>query len=96
MPVTIHIPSMLRAGCGGRASLEVEAPTIREALLGARDRYPELYRSVCDEAGAIRRHVNVFLNDDNIRDIRGPRGDALDTPLAPGDSITIMPAVSGG
>jgi len=48
-------------------------------------------RSICDETGAVRRHVNLFVNIDNIRD-----GAGLDTALASGDIITIMPAVSGG
>lgn len=96
MPVTIAVGSMLRAECGGRNSVDVEATTVRDAFDRVRERFPALYRSVCDETGALRRHVNVFLNNDNIRDLRGPEGDALDTPLASGDTLTIMPAVSGG
>ena len=52
---------------------------------------PPLYRNVCDETGTVRRHVNVFVNSDNVRD-----RDGLDTALAPGDVVTILPAVSGG
>ena len=54
-------------------------------------RHPSLYRSVCDETGAVRRHVNLFVNADHIRD-----RDGLDTALLPGDVVTILPAVSGG
>ena len=50
-----------------------------------------LYRNVCDETGAVRRHLNVFVNADHMRD-----RDGLDTTLAPGDVVTILPAVSGG
>ena len=53
--------------------------------------YPTLHRSVCDETGTVRRHVNLFVNTDHIRDRNG-----LDTPLAPGDVVIILPAVSGG
>jgi molybdopterin converting factor small subunit len=53
--------------------------------------HPGLYRSVCDETGAVRRHVNLFVNELHMRD-----RDGLDTALAPGDKVTILPAVSGG
>jgi molybdopterin converting factor small subunit len=54
-------------------------------------RHPELYRCICDEAGSVRRHINVFVNQDNIRD-----RDGVDTTLAANDVVTILPAVSGG
>jgi molybdopterin converting factor small subunit len=53
--------------------------------------YPSLHRNICDETGAVRRHVNLFVNTHNMRDCEG-----MDTPLAPGDTVTILPAVSGG
>jgi molybdopterin converting factor small subunit len=52
---------------------------------------PALYRNVCDETGAVRRHLNIFVNADHVRDLAG-----LDTMLRPGDVVTIVPAVSGG
>jgi molybdopterin converting factor small subunit len=50
-----------------------------------------LYRAVCDDTGAVRRHVNLFVNNDHMRD-----RDGLDTALVPGDEIFILPSVSGG
>ena len=50
-----------------------------------------LYRNVCDETGKVRRHLNVFVNSNNVCDL-----DGVDTMLTPGDVITILPAVSGG
>jgi molybdopterin converting factor small subunit len=50
-----------------------------------------LYRGICDDTGAVRRHVNLFVNRDHVRD-----RDGLETALAPGDEIIIIPAVSGG
>ena len=50
-----------------------------------------LHCSVCDETGTVRRHINLFVNTNHMRDRNG-----LDTPLAPGDVVTILPAVSGG
>jgi molybdopterin converting factor small subunit len=54
-------------------------------------RQPDLYRNLCDETGALRRHLNVFVNSDNIRD-----RDGVDTALCSGDVVTFLPAVSGG
>lgn len=91
MPVTVHIPSVLRSYCDGARALSVEAPSVRAALAEIARRHPTLYRSVCDETDSVRRHIGVFVNTTHVRDL-----DGLDTALAPGDTITILPAVSGG
>jgi MoaD family protein len=91
MMITVFIPGVLRACCAGARELTLSAATVRAALEQLERSHPPLYRSVCDETGAVRRHVNLFVNIDNIRD-----GAGLDTALASGDIITIMPAVSGG
>jgi molybdopterin converting factor small subunit len=67
------------------------ALSVRAALEQIERDHPALYRSVCDETGTVRRHVNLFVNNSHMRDREG-----LDTPLVPGDIITILPAVSGG
>jgi molybdopterin synthase sulfur carrier subunit len=90
-PVTIDVPTMLRPRCGGASQLSLSAASVRAALEQIERRQPLLYQSVCDETGAVRPHVNLFVNSDNIRDRAG-----LDTPLDPGDVVTILPAVSGG
>jgi molybdopterin synthase sulfur carrier subunit len=89
--ITIHVPGPLRRYCAGASQLTVAAPTVRAALAHLEQREAALYRNVCDETGAVRRHLNVFVNADHVRDRSG-----LDTPLAPGDVLTILPAVSGG
>ncbi|HEY1378623.1 MAG TPA: MoaD/ThiS family protein [Gemmataceae bacterium] len=91
MTATIHLPSALRTYCGGAAELPVAAPSVRAALEQVERRHPALYRCICDETGAVRRHVNLFVNANHVRD-----RDGLDTPLAAGDVLTVMPAVSGG
>ena len=91
MTITVFIPGVLRSSCAGASELTLTAATVRAALEQLERSHPPLYRSVCDETGAVRRHVNLFVNIDNIRD-----GAGLDTALASGDVITIMPAVSGG
>src|SRR5574342_746728 len=89
--ITIRVPAPLRADCGGASELFLSAPSVRAALEQIERRHPSLYRSICDETGTVRRHVNLFVNTSNVRD-----RDGLDTPLVPGDIITILPAVSGG
>ncbi len=91
MTVTVQVPGMLRVYCNGAAQIPVSAPSVRELLEQLEQRYPELHRSVCDETGAVRRHVNLFVNTSNTRDLEG-----VDTALRPGDVVTILPAVSGG
>jgi MoaD family protein len=89
--VTIHVPWMLRDCCGGVSELTLPAASVRAALEEIERRHPALYRSVCDETGKVRRHVNLFVNKSHVRD-----RDGLDTALQPGDVVTILPAVSGG
>jgi len=90
-PITVHVPGPLRAYCGGASRLSVEAATVRALLVNLEQREPAFCRNVCDETGALRRHLNVFVNSDNIRDLEG-----IDTKLEPGDVVTFLPAVSGG
>lgn len=89
--ITIHVPGPLRAYCAGASSLEASAHTVRAVLADLERREPALYRNVCDETGTLRRHLNVFVNSDNVRDL-----DGVDTTLRPGDVVTFLPAVSGG
>lgn len=89
--ITVFVPGLLRDRCGGAARLALTAPSVRAALEELEALYPALYRSICDETGAVRRHVNLFVNADNIRDL-----DGLETALAGGDELIILPAVSGG
>ena len=63
----------------------------RQALETLERTQPALYRNICDETGAVRRHLNVFVNTENIRDLNG-----IDSVLAAGDVVTMLPAVSGG
>ncbi len=89
--ITIHLPAPLRPYCGGVAQLSLTAHTVRDALDHLEQNELALYRNVCDETGALRRHLNVFVNADNVRDLAG-----IATQLSSGDVLTILPAVSGG
>lgn len=89
--VTIHVPATLRQYCAGAADLPVTASSVRAALEALERHHPAVYHNVCDETGAVRRHLNIFVNTSHIRDCAG-----LDSTLAPGDVVTILAAVSGG
>ena len=89
--VTIHVFGQLREYCAGKSQLSVSAHTVRAALEDLERSQSALYRNLCDETGKVRKHLNVFVNSDNVRDL-----DGIDTALTPGDVVTILPAVSGG
>lgn len=89
--ITIHLPGPLRQYCAGAARFSIAAGTVRAALEHLERDQAALYRNLCDETGALRRHLNVFVNSDNVRDLGG-----LDTTLTAGDVVTFLPAVSGG
>jgi adenylyltransferase/sulfurtransferase len=91
MPITIQVSSLLRDYCGGVGELSLTAANVRGALVEIERQHPALYRSVCNETGAVRPHVNLFVNTHSVRDRQG-----LDTALTAGDVVTILQAVSGG
>ena len=87
----MHVPGPLRVYCDGASEVKLSANNVRAALEDLERRYPTLHRGICDETGAVRRHIGVFVNSSHVRDREG-----LDTPLVPGDVVIILPAVSGG
>jgi molybdopterin synthase sulfur carrier subunit len=91
MSVRVKIPTQLRQLAGGAQELEVEAGTIRELLGKINDGHPELVERVIDEDGEIRRFVNVYVEDEDVRFLEG-----LDTPLQDRQVVSILPAVAGG
>lgn len=89
--IAVSIPTPLRDCCRGAAELSFPATNLHAVLAELERRYPKLHRSICDETGALRRHINLFVNIHHMRD-----RDGLATQLAAGDVVTIMTAVSGG
>jgi molybdopterin synthase sulfur carrier subunit len=89
--ITVSVPGPLRECCAGAAELALQSANLREVLEELERRCPALHRSICDETGALRRHINLFVNIHHMRD-----RDGLETRLAAGDVVTIMTAVSGG
>lgn len=91
MTITIHLPRELRVECGGAKEISLSASSVRTALAELERLHPTLYRNICDETGAVRRHLNLFVNSAHVRERQG-----LKTVLVPGDTLYILPAVSGG
>ena len=89
--ITVRLPTPLRKYCGGASEVPLSALTVRTVLEELARTQPTLYPNICDETGTMRRHLNLFVNDDNSRDLNG-----LDTALKTGDVVTILMAVSGG
>ena len=92
MPVTIKIPAPLRPLTQNQAEVSLEeARTVGEAVEALERRYPGLRARLLDDKGALRRYINIFRNDEDIR-----HGKSLQTSLSEGDKLTIVPAIAGG
>jgi molybdopterin synthase sulfur carrier subunit len=91
MSVSVRIPTPLRSATGGVAEVTVEASTVREMVTDLERQHPGIRERICEESGEIRRFVNVFVGDEDIRFLKG-----LDTQIPPGTQISIIPAVAGG
>jgi molybdopterin synthase sulfur carrier subunit len=91
MAVTVKLPTQLRDAAGGATSAQVDGATVGEALEALYSAHGELRERISDDSGALRRFVNVYLKGEDIRFL-----DGLDTAVADGDEVTILPAVAGG
>jgi sulfur-carrier protein len=89
--VTVRVPAQLRTLTGGAAQVSVEGSTVGEALKGLDAAHPGFGDRLFDEGGALRRFVNVFLADEDVRFL-----DGLDTVVDDGQTLSIVPAVAGG
>jgi molybdopterin converting factor small subunit len=89
--VTIRIPTQLRNLSGGASEVSVEAATVAEALKALDTAHPGFAERLFDESGALRRFVNVFLAEEDIRFL-----DGVSTPVTDGQTLSIVPAVAGG
>lgn len=87
----VRIPPVLRPSAGGHKLLDIPGGTVGEALAALVATYPDLGPRLLDDQGAINRFVNVFVNETDVRHLQ-----ALDTPLAPTDTVLLLPAMAGG
>jgi sulfur-carrier protein len=91
MSVEVKLPTLLRSHAGGAASVEAQGATVGEVFADLTARFPGMADSLVDEQGKLHKFVNVYRNDDDIRYL-----ESLDTKVADGDVISILPAVAGG
>ncbi len=91
MAVTVRIPTILRTYTGGAAEVSAEGSTLEEVIDALEANHPGLKARVLDDSGKLRRFVNVYVNDDDVRFAEG-----LATKTADGASVSIIPAVAGG
>jgi len=91
VPVTVRIPTQLRSLTGGAAEVSVDGRTVGEALHNLEAAHPGFGERLFDTGGTLRRFVNVFVADEDVRFQQG-----LDTPVAEGTTVSIIPAVAGG
>lgn len=87
----VRVPSSLRSLTGQRAELRVSGATVGEVLANLDAAHPGIGAKLFDEAGALRRYIKVFHNDDDVRALR-----RLETPVTDGDVLSIIPAMAGG
>jgi molybdopterin synthase sulfur carrier subunit len=91
MSVKVRIPSQLRQLSGGAGEVEVEGSTVGQVLKALDARFPGFGDRLFDDAGQLRRFVNVFLAEEDVRFLEG-----LDTSIGGGQTLSIVPAVAGG
>ncbi len=91
MQIEVTVPGLLADCVGGRRQVTLEARTLAEALRRLLDEHPRLRPHLYDEAMRLRRHVLIFVNDDNLATIAD-----RDIPLKSGDRLFVLQAVSGG
>jgi len=91
MAVKVIIPTPLRPYTGKKESVELQAATVGEALLSLTNLFADLKKHLYSDDGRLRSFVNVYVNDEDIRYLRGDQ-----TPLCEGDILSIVPSIAGG
>lgn len=91
MAVTVRIPTTLRPLSGGASTVQVEGATLSEVITNLEAAHPGLQDRLLDETGALRKFVNLFVADDDVRYL-----DGVDTKVPDGETVSIIPAVAGG
>jgi sulfur-carrier protein len=91
MNVSVRIPTILRSYTGGAAEVTAQAGTLRDIITGLDAAYPGLAGRILDEGGKLRRFVNVYVGEEDVRLAQG-----LDTEVPAGLQVSVIPAVAGG
>ena len=91
MGVTVRIPTPLQRLTNGQGEVQCSGANVSELLGDLEKRYPGVKARICDESGKLRRFVNVFVNEEDIRFLQGDQ-----TAIKDGDEVSIIPAIAGG
>jgi molybdopterin synthase sulfur carrier subunit len=91
MPVTVRIPTPLRALAKGNADVQAKADTVEDLIGDLERQFPGMRERLVDDAGELRRFINVYVNQEDIRFL-----DNKATRLKDGDEVAIVPAIAGG
>jgi len=91
MSVSVRIPTTLRTLTAGNSEVQVDGSTVGEVLTSLESAHPGFKERLLADDGSLRRFVNVFVADDDVRFMEG-----MDTPVAAGQTVSIIPAVAGG
>lgn len=91
MAVKVRIPTPLQPAVGQKSEVEADGGTVRDVLADLDSRYPGIKSRIYDDDGKLRRFVNIYVNDEDIRFLQGE-----DTALKEGDEVSIVPAIAGG
>jgi len=89
--VKVKLPQILRRFSENKYETEIEAKTVKELIEKLDEKYQGIKNIVCNENGEVKRFVNIFVNNEDIRFLEG-----LDTALKDGDEVAIIPAIAGG
>ena len=88
---TLRIPALMKFYVDNQTELSLNGATVREALADLTARYPAIQSHIFDSEGKVRRHVNLFVNENNIKTL-----DGLETKVSAEDKIILLPSISGG
>ena len=91
MAITVRIPTPLRSLTGGADEVAIDGSTVGEVIENLEKKHPGVKERLCDEKGSVRRFVNIYANEEDIRFL-----DNLATTVKDGDSVSIVPAIAGG
>ena len=91
MSVKVRVPTPLQKITQNKPEVETTGKTIRELIDSLEKNYPGLKERICDQNGKLRRFVNVYVNDEDIRFLKNE-----ETPVKDGDEVSIIPAIAGG
>ena len=89
--IKVRIPTPLRPMTGGKNEVEIAGNTVEQIIENIGSAHPGIKERICDEQGEVRRFINIYVNEEDIRFLIGK-----DTPLKDGDQVSIIPAIAGG